>query len=369
MADDNGGYIPLSEGKVCKGGQNPPNTSSKRPRPPMGSGGCAALSVMAPGSSVEIGPESDPIRATVKQVCLNGENIDYEVVWWNGGTRTTAWLTSGEVRPGDATKFRPMTRPRLLTAAVFCLLMWGVRFACAQNIDKTGVIYWSFDEASGNAADSNSGGNVMVETSGTIDRVAGKLGNAADFESGDTEYFELADNAATSTGASSYTFGYWVFAESLPAFACPIAKGWPGDGVQAEYINYVNSSQMRWEIRGPASTGGSQNATTLSTGTWYFIVCVHDAAADTLTTYVNASGNTPVSWANGSNDGNRAMWIGASPNQSLYWDGLIDEAFFVKRALSGSEITWLYNSGNGRTFAEWSSAAPRAMALYRMGRR
>lgn len=52
--------------------------------------------------------ESDPIRAAVKQVCLNGENVDYEVVYWSGTTRTAVWLSSREVRPVDETKFQPI---------------------------------------------------------------------------------------------------------------------------------------------------------------------------------------------------------------------------------------------------------------------
>ena len=35
-----------------------------------------------------------------------------------------------------------------------------------------------------------------------------------------------------------------------------------------------------------------------------------------------------------------------------YFDGLIDEAFFYKRILTPDEIDWLYNNGQGRSYAE-----------------
>lgn len=39
--------ITITEGKVCKGGRNPPNTSGKRPKAPKGSGGKSVISLCA----------------------------------------------------------------------------------------------------------------------------------------------------------------------------------------------------------------------------------------------------------------------------------------------------------------------------------
>ena len=56
-----------------------------------------------PGTTVEIGPKSDPITADVLAVSLRGRNVQYEVVWWLNG-RQEAWLSDCEVRARSGTR-------------------------------------------------------------------------------------------------------------------------------------------------------------------------------------------------------------------------------------------------------------------------
>ena len=57
------------------------------------------------GSRVKIGTERDPIDGIVTGICLKGiSEVTYEVAWWNGGNRCTAWLTPEElIADGDET--------------------------------------------------------------------------------------------------------------------------------------------------------------------------------------------------------------------------------------------------------------------------
>lgn len=56
------------------------------------------------GSEVEIGPSTDPIKATIIGASLSGteNSIQYHASWWAGTERKSEWLPSCEVRPKDS---------------------------------------------------------------------------------------------------------------------------------------------------------------------------------------------------------------------------------------------------------------------------
>jgi hypothetical protein len=217
------------------------------------------------------------------------------------------------------------------------------------------IAYWSLGEASGNALDSH-GSNHLTETSGTIDATAGKVGGCRDFEAGDTEYFEIADNVDLSTGDVDWTWAGWVNAETLAANPVIAHKGWINtpDG-NSEWILFYNTSTSRFNFVKRVAASVTLVATTFgaaSTGTWYFVVMWHDAVNNLMGISINDGTADTTSSSTGLNDGNRAYQIGASSLQALYWDGLIDEVGFWKKVLTSGERTWLYNSGNGRSYAD-----------------
>jgi hypothetical protein len=59
--------------------------------------------VYAPGTQVSLGN----IEAVVNQVCISsGPRIEYEVVWWNGPTRTLAWVEAHEITSSESPSLR-----------------------------------------------------------------------------------------------------------------------------------------------------------------------------------------------------------------------------------------------------------------------
>ena len=42
------------------------------------------------------------LRGQVLAICIRATDISYEVAWWDGATRHTAWLSSAEVSADDA---------------------------------------------------------------------------------------------------------------------------------------------------------------------------------------------------------------------------------------------------------------------------
>lgn len=218
------------------------------------------------------------------------------------------------------------------------------------------VSYWPLNEASGDAIDAH-GSNTLTDTN-TVGSAAGKVGNARDFESGSTQYFNIADNADVSTGDIDFTFALWVNLESKGDYRIFIGKDESG---QREYLTFYDLASDRFSFSVFTPTQVDVLANTLgspSTATWYFIVCWHDATANTVNIQVN--NGTADSTATGgalSASGTAPFRIGArsTAGSLLPMDGLIDEVGFWKRVLTAPEKTFLYNSGSGRSYSDIQS--------------
>jgi hypothetical protein len=62
----------------------------------------AGLQVFAPGSKVKIAAAEDAVVTIVS--VRTGGFVCYEVAWWNGNSRCTAWLEAFEVTPAAGTE-------------------------------------------------------------------------------------------------------------------------------------------------------------------------------------------------------------------------------------------------------------------------
>ena len=252
-----------------------------------------------------------------------------------------------------------MTRPRLIAVALLLACWGGAGMAMAQTgqldiVNAEG--YWSFDEASGNATDSGGNGNTLTETSGTIDRVAGLHGNAADFEAADSEYFARADNASLSAGDRNWCFVCWVKPETITGFPIIASKGWANSGPgQREWAHFIQAAGVgNFSIQNAAGTASAvTSASSYSNGAWTLVILQYDAANDRITIQLSNGTINQTNTGIFAQDGTAEFVIGASVLQALYWDGLIDEAFFYNGLLDTDQRTWLYNSGAGRARSEW----------------
>lgn len=71
----------------------------------------------------------------------------------------------------------------------------------SSTLNDNLVAHWKLDESSGTRNDSK-GANHLTDNN-TVTSAAGKLGDAADFESSNSERLTLADNADMSLGSNS----------------------------------------------------------------------------------------------------------------------------------------------------------------------
>jgi hypothetical protein len=227
------------------------------------------------------------------------------------------------------------------------------------------ISWWSFNEASGTRNDSH-GTNHLSDVN-TVASATGKVGNAADFESGSSERLTIVDNASLSTGNIDFTLAGWVNMESKTAFGSICMKG-PGHHSNTEWLlDYISSSDR---FRFLVSNGSAFSTTLLSnnhgspsTGTWYYIVAWHDATANTCNIQINNGTADSTAYSNGSFDSGSGVFFGTNGDGAGPYDGLMDEWAFWKRTLTTDEKTWLYNGGNGRSYSEVLGHRPTASRL------
>lgn len=232
------------------------------------------------------------------------------------------------------------------------------------------VSYWALDEASGNAIDSH-GSNTLTDNN-TVAAATGKVSGARDFELDNTESFSVADNASLSVPDQDFSFAVWVNPESGAARNEILSKGGASD-LSYSLLRAANSGFSFYVSSGVGFQNGTfvdSSAGAPSSGSWYFVVCWHDATANTTNIQVNDGSVDSTSFTFGTYDDVGDFALGQEPFYGNYYDGLLDEVGFWKKVLTSTERTWLYNSGAGRSYADIVAEGGAAATLrqWRMGR-
>jgi hypothetical protein len=167
-----------------------------------------------------------------------------------------------------------------------------------------------------------------------------------------------ASNAKFQAGAGSFTVGAFVKLASLPASIQAIACKWDDSLPNSEWIlRWINTGHFEFVIcDGTGVTIVTQSATP-SVATWYLVVAYFDAtfnsSAGQVGLYVNAaSAATPVTPATIQNQAWPFLIGSMHGIDEAPLDGQIAMVFKYPSVLSPTLITWLYNSGVGRSPAE-----------------
>jgi hypothetical protein len=238
------------------------------------------------------------------------------------------------------------------TARVNIKTINGVAFNSGGGGSSNGLLtnlvaHWDMEEASGTRVDAQ-GANDLTENGGTIANATGKLGNGADLEESSSQYFQITDPADLSLGAGvSFSVALWYKPESNASGDALIGKN-------SEYhlmVDMGSTTQIFFQIRG---NNNVFHSATLSTGTWYFIVASYNATTGEIAVSVN--GGAPETGNEGTNpsDTGNDVFIGQAFDGSQRIDGMIDSMSFWKgRVLNSTDITNLYNSGNGLPFSSF----------------
>jgi hypothetical protein len=221
------------------------------------------------------------------------------------------------------------------------------------------MAYYKLDETSGTNLTDTAGvaGTAVLSASATVNNT-GKLGKCVDFTA-NTSCITMPSGWASGHFTDKISVSMWVNPDTLTTgfwFFCfrNAAEG------QVVYATYDPPSSNDWITfaclpTSPTYTEYSYTATSLlSTGSWQHLVFVNGGNGSTLRIYLNGTdvtGGTPFAITyNFDTLNNTTDTIGNQyPGDPMCIDGKVDEVGVWDRALTGGEITSLYNSGTGRT--------------------
>lgn len=213
--------------------------------------------------------------------------------------------------------------------------------------------WWSLDEASGQRNDSHTNALHMTDNN-TVTQGAGKVGNATQHDRGNAEHLSHADDDLF-TPAGAFGVGGWIYLDDT-GFHTIFSKH-TSSGSNREYVLWFfgDSDLLKWYMY---PDGGSSSVIVtandfgvLSAATWYFVMCWYDE----VNINISINDGTPDSTAHNTGITNKTspFKLGSyNTDADTLMDGRLDEMFFLNDAPTAGEITWLYNAGAGRAYAD-----------------
>src|SRR3990167_9415383 len=184
-----------------------------------------------------------------------------------------------------------------------------------------------------------------------------KSGNSAQFTAANSEYLSIADNAALSMGDIDFTIAGWFYFDSFPSAGNNMAlvgKWGLGDN---EYVIHLNNAAgvitLRFVTRNTANTVSTSaiSSVTPSTATWYFVAVYHNATTNLIGISINDGAFVTTATTGGARDAANTFEIGRF-DATYFLDGRAHDVIIAKQIYTAAEITFLYNSGNGRRFED-----------------
>jgi hypothetical protein len=215
--------------------------------------------------------------------------------------------------------------------------------------DPSLAMHLRLDESSGTTAtDSSSFGNDAT-TAGTLawQPTGGKLAGAAALN-GTNAYLNVPDDASLD-GVGAFTLSCWFKADDFVGNSALIAKRSTDTSQNAYAITCAVTSgagRLRFDIN--TNNDRFASATIFNAGEWYHIALVFDGsqpAASRAQLYVNGVLDVVASETSATVINSTApLLVGrASTTDTNYFDGLVDEVRFHRRALSAAEVFALAN--------------------------
>lgn len=201
--------------------------------------------------------------------------------------------------------------------------------------------FWNLNESSGTRYDSSGNGRNLTQTFGTVSSTTGKIGNCAYFNGlngGGSTNSKLGSTSFGVNPNSNFSMSVWMkprsFSNAQHIIGAPFQNGF--------YIG-ANNSNLTFNLYNGTVYGVSAPSTALNT--WHHYVFIREGSTLKLyadNTYIGSASVTGQSFPGAS-----VFSVGGGEHNEYYFNGDIDALGLWTRALTESEITSLYNGGNG----------------------
>lgn len=223
----------------------------------------------------------------------------------------------------------------------------------------TDNLVWFFDceEASGDLIDLHSTHD-LTESAGAAASATGKVGNCREFDGSDLFFGDYSSDSAFAMPSSGWTLAFWLLPDDKGTSSNFVFE-WDlsGTNLLQVYVNGTgNSRRLSVTMRDSFNTlkASVLSEESMSISVWNHVAIVVDSTD--LSVYVNAVLDPfdVDSYSGGLFGGNCDVYLGGFG--SANYDGKIDELGLWDTALTGSDISDLYNGGAGIAYPFIASA-------------
>jgi hypothetical protein len=222
------------------------------------------------------------------------------------------------------------------------------------------VAYWNLN-------DDGSGGVSLVDSTGNGNTLTNNLGVTlgTGIIAGDAVFDPIIQNSLTTpiTVGSDYSISAWVNITDFDGG--PVALGSSTDGTAPAIVTAFNTTYFFYGNNGSGDCNPATTLAPLTIGTWNQIVGTVSSSTTTCRYYVNG---TLISEDPYTGLGNfTELQLGAYQARFLNTiNGQIDEVGVWNRALTGSEVTDLYNAGSGLTYPFGGGGGGGGLDIFRL---
>lgn len=211
--------------------------------------------------------------------------------------------------------------------------------------------YWPLaDVANQSRPDLSPNGQDLTDNNGVASSITSPpagIQRFAVFVAATPDYLSRADSTSLSMGAGVlFTLCFWVKFNALPGAANSYVVGKTGAATR-EYLVYTSPTggqHLIFEVAGTndiAMAGGS-----ITTATWYFVYVIWDGTNIRIAINMGSESSAAgVDATDGAN--NFAIGTRGDGDVGEGTDGNIAQVAIWKRVLTTSELSQIYNSGNG----------------------
>lgn len=183
-------------------------------------------------------------------------------------------------------------------------------------------------------------------------------GNLCTSFNGTSQYLSRASTASLVTGDIDFTIWGWVNLNSKSSEQALVSKYNTASNAREWLVEYKDTTdRFRFAVTSDGSAGTlvTVDENTLgspSVNGWYFFIAWHDSVNNQIGISINNNAGTTQSHTLGVFSSSTASFaIGAIDGGSLKLGGRGDGVGFIKRLLTASEKTALFNSGKGVKYA------------------
>jgi glucose/arabinose dehydrogenase len=299
-----------------------------------------AVSLTAPsagatvtGSTTVSADASDNVGVVGVRFLLDGVDLAAEdtsapfaITWSTTGTPNGAHTLTARARDaaGNATTSAPVS----------------VTVSNATSPPAGIVAGYAFDDGSGTSAADASGHGITGTLTNGPTWAAGRYGGAISLDGSD-DYVDLGNPSALRL-TGSMTVSAWINSSQFPADDAAVVSKRGSIGFQLDTT--VDGGPRTIGFKLTSSTGADMvryGATVLQANTWYHVAGVYDAAAGTMTVYVNGqvdAGSQVGTVTSTQRDSTENVLIGRRANGGYLFNGRVDDVRIYDRALSAAEI-------------------------------